>query len=229
MWAVVGVLAALRHRDVTGLGTHVDVALLDGLVPFLSYLAELYLVTGETPARVGSNHHTVPAYGRYAARDGHLVVAAQMDAFWSKFCRAAGRPELASDPRFRTVADRRESFEEVERLVAEVLVTRDVAEWTRLLDQADVPNARVLSVAEALGAPHVRERELVREIDQPGAGRVAVLGPTLRFLGGPVQPEVGPAPRLGEHTRAVLEEVAGFSPAQVDRLIASGDASEPAG
>jgi crotonobetainyl-CoA:carnitine CoA-transferase CaiB-like acyl-CoA transferase len=227
MWAVVGVLAALRHRDATGRGTHVDVALLDGLIPFLTYLAQLYLVTGETPGRVGSGHHTVPAYGHYAARDGLLVLAAQMDSFWQKFCHAAGRPELASDPRFQTVAGRRENFAEVERLVGEIMLTRELAEWTGLLDDADVPNAGVLSVAEALEAPHTRERKLVREIDQPGAGRVAVLGPPLKFLGGPGDPELAPAPRLGEHTRAVLQEVAGLAPAQVDDLIAGGHASEP--
>src|SRR5438105_10876863 len=122
MWAVVGILAALHGRDLTGRGCHVDVSLLDSLISQLSYLAQLFLVTGESPGPVGSGHHSVPAYGRYAVQDGHLVLAAQMDGFWRSFCRAAGRPELASDARFRTVAERRHHPAEVEALVSEIML-----------------------------------------------------------------------------------------------------------
>jgi crotonobetainyl-CoA:carnitine CoA-transferase CaiB-like acyl-CoA transferase len=226
MWAAIGVLAALHRRSMTGRGEHVDIGLLDGLLGTMSYLAELYLVTGESPSRVGNNHPTVPAYGLYEVADGMIVVAAQMDAFWRNFCRAAGRPDLAEDPRFGTVSDRHANYDEVERTVARILRTKSLAEWRRLLDDADVPNAPVLTVGEALEQPHAVERGLVREIDQPGAGRVRVPGPTVKFLGGSQEPEFRHAPALGEHTREVLRDVAGLAADEIDDLIARGIAFE---
>ncbi|MGH7778031.1 MAG: CaiB/BaiF CoA transferase family protein [Candidatus Dormibacterales bacterium] len=222
MWAAVGVLAALHRRQVTGRGAHVDVSLLDALVSQLSYLAELYLVTGESPARAGSRHHTVPAYGPYDVKDGRMVLAAQMDGFWRRFCEAAGRPELAVDPRFQTVPERRRHYAEVEEVVAGIMETKGVEEWRRLLQDADVPHAPILSVAEALESPHSRERGLVQEVEQLGAGKVRVLAPTLKFEDAPAPSELRGAPRLGEHTREVLTSVLGLSPGEVDALVADG-------
>jgi len=222
MWATVGILAALHRRDRTGQGEHIDVALLDGLIGMLSYLAEMYLVTGEDPPRTGNNHPTVPAYGRYAVKDGSMVIAAQMDPFWQAFCRAADRPELADDPRYRSVPDRAARYAEVEFLVAEIMSTRDAASWEAVLDEADVPYARILSVGQALEHLHARDRGLVREIAQPGAGSVRVPGTTIRFLAHDGAASIGPAPRLGEHTYQVLRDVVGMTDEELDRAAAAG-------
>lgn len=222
MWAVAGILAALHGRSVTGRGDHVDVSLLDGLIGLHSYLAELYLVTGESPGPVGSGHHVVPAYGRYVVADGHLVLAAQMDAFWRKFWIAAGRPEIAEDPRYLTVGDRSARFAEVEGLVAETLRTKTLAEWMSLLDEADVPHAPILSIGEALEQPVARERRLVRELDQPGFGPVRVPGPTVKFLASQPEADLRHAPALGEDTRQVLVEDLGLAQAEVEDLVARG-------
>ncbi|MEO8230374.1 MAG: CoA transferase [Chloroflexota bacterium] len=229
MWAAIGVLAALHRRSTTGRGEHIDVALLDGLIGTLAYLAELYLVTGTSPSRVGNNHPTVPAYGLYEVEDGHIVLAAQMDSFWQNFCRASGRPDLADDARFATVADRFAHYAEVERIVSEIMRTKPLAEWRRLLDAADVPSAPVLSVGEALEQAHAVERGLVREIDQPGVGRVRVPGPTVKFLGDESPTELRHAPSLGEHTRAVLRDVAGLGATEIDDLLARRIAYQSAG
>ena len=228
MWATVGILAALHRREASGQGDHVDVSLLDGLIGLQSYLAELYLVSGESPGRVGSSHHVVPAYGRYAVADGHLVLAAQMDVFWRNFCAAVGRPDLADDPRFRTVGDRSARYEEVERFVSETLLTRTLAEWTARLDEADVPHAPVLTIGESLEQPHARERRLIREIDQPGAGTVRVPGPVVKFLASDEAPELAPAPALGEHSREVLAEILGLAGGEIDELVAAGIVGEAA-
>jgi crotonobetainyl-CoA:carnitine CoA-transferase CaiB-like acyl-CoA transferase len=228
MWAVAGILAALHRRRETGRGEHVDVSLLDGLIGLQSYLAELYLVTGESPARVGSGHHVVPAYGRYRVADGYLVLAAQMDRFWRNFCVVAGRPELADRPEYRTVEARSAHYDEVEALVAGILVTRTGAEWTRLLDEADVPNAPVLTIGEALEQPIAQRRGLVRTIQQPGVGPVRVPGPVIRFLDAPGPATLGPAPALGEHTREVLSSALGLPSAEIDDLVARGVIAESA-
>jgi crotonobetainyl-CoA:carnitine CoA-transferase CaiB-like acyl-CoA transferase len=221
MWATVGIVAALYRRDRTGQGEHVDVGLLDGLIGMLAYLAELYLVTGQDPPRTGNNHPTVPAYGRYAVKDGHMVIAAQMDPFWQAFCRAADRPDLADDPRYRSVPDRAARYAEVESLVAELMSTRDVDAWEAVLGAADVPNARILSVGEALEQPHAVARGLVHEIDQPGTGPVRVPGATIKFLahGGAA---IGPAPRLGEHTYQILRDMVGMTDDELEEAAAAG-------
>lgn len=226
MWAAIGVLAALHRRDTGGPGDHVDVGLLDGLIGMLSYVSAMYLATGESPQRVGSSHHLVPAYGRYPVQDGHIVLAAQMDPFWSQFCEVAGRPELAADPRFRTARDRAGRHAEVETIVSEILLTKSLAEWDAVLDAADVPHAPVLSVGEALEQPYARERELIRSIEQPGIGAVRVQGPTIKFRLGDDHPSLDHAPALGEHTRSVLSEIVGLPASAIDDLLAKGIVSE---
>ena len=226
MWAVVGILAAFHRRSVSGRGDHVDVSLLDGLIGLQSYLAELYLMTGRSPGRVGSSHHVVPAYGRYAVADGHLVLAAQMDTFWRNFCRAAGRPEFADDARYATVEARSARFDEVEAIVSQLLLTRPLAEWQRLLAEADVPHAPVLTIGESLEQPYARERQLVLEVNQPGMGTVRVPGPVVKFLAADDPPRRGHAPALGEHTREVLAEVLGMSSSEIDALVATGVVAE---
>ncbi len=222
MWATVGILAALHRRDVTGQGDHVDVGLLDGLIGMLGYLAEIFLVTGRDPERSGNNHPTVPAYGRYRVKDGDIVVAAQMDPFWQGFCRAAGRPDLADDPRFRTVPDRAKHYAEVERVVTEIMATRTAADWEAALDAEDVPHARILSVGQALEQPSAKARRLVRDIDQPGVGTVRVPGPTIKFLAQPADAEVSHAPSLGEHTFEVLRGVLGMTDSELQRAASAG-------
>jgi crotonobetainyl-CoA:carnitine CoA-transferase CaiB-like acyl-CoA transferase len=223
LWAVIGVLAALRQRDETGLGTHVDVPLVDSLISLSTYLSQMYLVTGEEPPRSGNRHLTVPGFGRYPTRDGDLVLTVQMDPLWRRFCIAAERPELATDPRFATVPARQERFAEVEAIVAGAIAEHDLAEWIERLQRAGVPSAPVSSLGEALEGEYAQSRGLVQEIDQPGAGTVRVLAPAIRFLDDVAAPVPAHAPALGEHTHAQLQR-AGLTAAEVDALIAAGAA-----
>jgi crotonobetainyl-CoA:carnitine CoA-transferase CaiB-like acyl-CoA transferase len=221
LFAAVGVVAALRRREVTGRGAHVDVALVDSLTSLLSYLAQLYLITGEEPARTGNRHLTVPGFGRYATADGDVVVSVQMNELWRRFADAAGRPELKDDPLYATVPARQECFAEVEALVAGIFAGETSAEWERRLEAAGVPNGRVLSIGETLESAHATERGLVRTLQQPDAGEVRVVGPVIRLVGDG-EPELAPAPRLGEHTRAVLAELLSVDGVAVDELAAAG-------
>jgi crotonobetainyl-CoA:carnitine CoA-transferase CaiB-like acyl-CoA transferase len=223
LWGAIGVLAALQGRERTGRGTHVDVALLDSLTSLLSYLAQMYLVTGEPPPRVGNRHHTVPGFGRYAAADGDIVFSAQMDGLWTRFCAAAERPDLAEDPRFAGVPARQAHFDEVERTVAEIIAGRTVAEWEERLERAGVPNGPIESLPSVLESERAKARGIVRELDQPTAGIVRVLGPVVRFLGGEPDQPLRPAPLLGEHTRAILTG-AGLDPGEIEALVESGAA-----
>jgi crotonobetainyl-CoA:carnitine CoA-transferase CaiB-like acyl-CoA transferase len=222
LYAAIGILAALRHRDSTGEGTHVDVPLVDSLVSLLSYLAQLYLVTGEELPRAGNRHHTVPGFGPYEAADGTIVLSAQMDSLWQRFCAAADRPDLAADARYATVGDRQERFGEVEQLVAEILGTRTIADWDERFRRAGLPQGPLNGLRETLEGDYAVQRGLVHEVDQPSAGRVKVLAPAIRFLAGVAEPQLAHAPALGEHSRALVEQLLGESSGAVDALIADG-------
>jgi crotonobetainyl-CoA:carnitine CoA-transferase CaiB-like acyl-CoA transferase len=224
LWGAIAVLAGLQHRNATGRGVHIDLSLVDGLMALLGYLGEIYLVTGESPGRVGNSHHSVVPYGRFAAKDGHIVIALHVGSFWRKFCAAIDRPDLLEDPRFRTTADRQQNRDALDAIVSELLLARTMHEWHEILDAADVPNGPILSVGEALEQPHAQARELLATMHHPVAGDVPVVRSALRFDG--TLAAVEPAPLLGEHTRLVLEQRLGLTGDEVDRLVAANVVSE---
>ncbi len=217
MWAAIGILAALQKRNATGRGSRIDLSLLEGMMGLLGYLAELYLVTGESPGRVGSNHHSIVPYGRYPAMDGDLVIALHVGSFWRKFCGAVGREDMIEDPRFRTTAERQNNRAELERQVIEVLGTRPVKEWCEIFTKWDIPHGQVCTVGEAVEQEVIRERGLVRTVEHVRAGSVRLLGSPLLFDGFDAS-QYKPSPLLGEHTRSVLAGL-GLSDADIDNLV----------
>ena len=221
LWAAIGVLAALNERNATGEGSHIDLSLLEGLMGLLGYLAEIYLVTGDNPGRMGNSHHNIVPYGLMPVKDGHIVLALHVGGFWRNFCRAIGREDLITDVRFRTVKDRHQNRVELERQIEGIMMTKTVAEWQQVLDAADVPHGPVNSIGQAVNQPIVRERGFVKKVQHPTAGMVEVLGNPLRFEGRYEESRLEPPPLLGEHTRAVLGSLIGLNDADIERLIAA--------
>lgn len=227
LWAAIGVLAALNERTATGSGSRIDLSLLEGLMGLLGYLAEIYLVTGENPGRMGNSHHNIVPYGLMPVKDGHIVLALHVGGFWRNFCRAIGREDLISNPRFLTVKDRYANRAELESLIGEIMMTRTVAEWQEILDAADVPHGPVNSIGDALNQPVVRASGFVREARHPTAGTVKVVGSPLRFPGRYDECPVDPPPLLGEHTREVLRSLVGMEDSAIEQLIAAGIVATP--
>ncbi len=219
LWAAIGVLAALNERNATGAGSHIDLSLLEGLMGLLGYLAEIYLVTGESPGRMGNSHHNIVPYGLMPAKDGHIVLALHVGSFWRNFCRAIGREDLITDPRFLTVKDRHRNRAGLERQIEAIMLTKTVAQWQAILDAADVPNGPVNSIGQAVEQPIVRERGFLKEVQHPTAGPLKVLGNPLRFEGSYDETPLDPPPLLGEHTRHVLGALIGLSDEEITRLI----------
>lgn len=222
VWAAIGILSAVQHRHSTGEGLTVDLSLVDGLVGLLGYLSELYLLTGENPTRMGSAHQSVVPYGRYPAKDGHLVLALMVESFFVKFCNAVGRPDLAEDKRFATPTARKENRQALDAIVADTLSTRTIAEWQALLEAADIPCAPVNTVAQAMHMPVLAERGMIRDVDHPTAGRLPVVGPPLRFVDRFGETPIGPPPLLGEHTNEILTGLLQYGPERVEALRNAG-------
>lgn len=225
LWAAIGILAGLQKRNASGRGSRIDISLLEGLMGMLGYLGQLYLTTGESPGRVGSGHHSIVPYGRFPVKDGFIVIALHVGAFWRKFCVAIGREDLVTNPRYRTTADRRQNREELEALVIEILKTKTAAEWHRILADADIPHGPVNDIGQAIHQDVIRERGMLRTVHHPQAGDVQLLGSPLCFDGFDAR-RYRASPLLGEHTKDVLASL-GYGAADIDQLIGKGVVATP--
>jgi formyl-CoA transferase/CoA:oxalate CoA-transferase len=203
MFGAFAVAGALVRRARTGRGGHVDLALLDGQVSLLTYIAQYFWADGRVPRPLGSGHASVVPYQALATRDGHLIVAVFAEKFWGGFCRAVEHPEWEADPRFATNRDRLASRATLMPLVEAAFRVRATEDWLARLHAAGVPAAPILSVDRVLGDPQVRHRRMVVEVEHRGHGPVPTLGTPIKVDGAGEVP-MTPAPRLGEHTDEVL-------------------------
>jgi crotonobetainyl-CoA:carnitine CoA-transferase CaiB-like acyl-CoA transferase len=216
IFAAQAVTAALFARERTGEGQHIRLAMLDTMISYLWPEAMTqYTVVGReaTTADPTARPDLI-----FETADGYITVGTISDSEWQGFCAASGRPGLAEDPRFNTPGGRTVNATERILLMAEIIKERPTEEWLRRLDANDVPSAPVLRRYEVIANEQVLARELVVELDHPDIGRVRQPVPAARFDRTPAQIH-GPAPRIGEHSAAILAEI-GLEPAEIERLAA---------
>jgi crotonobetainyl-CoA:carnitine CoA-transferase CaiB-like acyl-CoA transferase len=221
MYAATSVLAALAWRERSGRGQRVDLALLDVQVATLANQAAGYLASGVAQRRLGNAHPSIVPYQAFAARDGHLVLAVGNDGQFARFCAVAGRPELASDPRFATNSGRVRHRAALVALLAPLLATRTVDGWVAALGDAGVPCGPIHDLAQVFESPQVVHRGMRVEAAHPVCGSVPMVASPIRLSATPVAHDVAP-PTLGEHTGEVLRELAGLSDGDVEELRRSG-------
>jgi formyl-CoA transferase len=221
MYATVAVLAALTHRDRTGEGQHIDMALLDTQVAMLANVGSNYLNSGKPPKRWGNAHANIVPYQTFACADGHIIVAAGNDGQYQKFVEAGGRPELASDPRFATNPLRVKNRDTLVPLLAEMAATKPRDEWIDLLEARGVPCGPINDVGEVFDNPQVRARGVAIELAHPAAGKVKLVRSPMRMSATPATSDKAP-PLLGQHTDEVLHEVLGKSSDEIAALRAKG-------
>jgi crotonobetainyl-CoA:carnitine CoA-transferase CaiB-like acyl-CoA transferase len=205
MYAAVGILAALRHRDLTGEGQAIDMALLDTQVAMLANLGANYLATGVAPQRVGNAHQNIVPYQVFEVADGHIILAVGNDGQFAKFCEVARCAELARDPRFARNADRVRHRLTLVPLLAEVMKRRSKTDWLAALEAARVPCGAINDLAEVFADPQVHERGMTVEVAHPLAGAVSLVASPMKLSATPVQYRRAP-PLLGEHTDDMLRE-----------------------
>jgi crotonobetainyl-CoA:carnitine CoA-transferase CaiB-like acyl-CoA transferase len=221
MYASIAICAALAHRERSGAGQHLDLALLDSQIALLAYQNTNYFSTGSPPKRIGNLHPNIVPYQPFRTQDGRVILACGNDNLYRKFCEAAGRPELADDPRFATNGKRVENRAEMARLLAQVFAQRTTREWVELLDAAGVPNGPINDVAQVFREPQVEARGVKIELEHPLAGRMPLVASPMRFSGTPLEYGLAP-PVLGQHTDEVLREVLKLGEPEIARLRAEG-------
>jgi crotonobetainyl-CoA:carnitine CoA-transferase CaiB-like acyl-CoA transferase len=221
MYCNVAILAALRHRDATGQGQHIDVSLLDTQVAWLINEGMNYLHTGKVPGPWGTAHATIVPYQAFPTADGHFILAVGNDRQFRAFCDFAGEPTLAEDPRFLTnalrVANRAPCVERVKALT----VRRSTAAWIEGLSKRAVPCGPVNTIDKTFADPQVRARDMVVEIPHTATGKAE------RYIASPIKLSETPvayrraAPAIGEHTREVLRDMLGLDDDAIAKLRAA--------
>ncbi len=218
LWAVIGILAALEARRVTGRGQRVESSLLEGQLGLLAYHATNYWA-GASPERLGNQHPNLTPYGTYAASDGHLTVGVGSEALWSRFCDVLGAPGLAGRAEFATNAQRVRHRDALDRELAPRFAERTVSAWLERLGAAGIPCGKVRSVPEALDDPHAAARGMIARLPHPRIPDFRSVALPVRLSETPGEAAL-PPPLLGQHTDAILGEL-GFTPAQVAELRAA--------
>ena len=223
MYATVGILAALRHAERTGEGQHLDMALLDTQVAMLANLGANYLVSDKAPGRMGNAHQNIVPYQVFEVApraDGgkdFIILAVGNDGQYAKFCEVAGRPDLASEPRFVKNADRVRHRAELVPLLEAVMKTRPKADWLSALEAAKVPCGAINSLDEVFSDPQVQARGMVTHWQHPLRADLPLVSSPIKLEKTPVRTD-RPPPMLGQHTDEVLGELLGVDAARLATL-----------
>jgi crotonobetainyl-CoA:carnitine CoA-transferase CaiB-like acyl-CoA transferase len=221
MYASIAICAAIAHRAETGVGQHLDLALLDSQIALLAYQNTNYFATGNPPKRIGNLHPNIVPYQPFKTADGDVILACGNDNLYRKFCEAAGCTELAEDPRFAGNGKRVENRAELTRLLQGVFAKRPTREWVEILESAGIPNGPINDVAQVFEEPQVKARGIRVEMDHPVAGKLPTVASPMRFSATPVEYKLAP-PVLGQHTEEILRGLLQLDDAAIAKLRAEG-------
>ncbi len=216
LFAVFGILCAVRARRITGRGQFVDTSLFEAGLALSAWEATEYWYTGQIPKRLGTAHRLNAPYQAFRASDGYFTVGAANNKLWGLFTSLLNLDELVEDKRFKTVGDRVANRAELERLIEEVTSRQTRAHWLERCEAAGVPAGPIYSVGEALADPQAQARGMTQEYEHPQAGRVKTLGNPVKLSKSPATLRKAP-PALGEDTAAILREL-GYEDSSIEKL-----------
>lgn len=220
MYAAVAILAALRERESSGLGQHIDMALLDSQVSWLMNHNLNYLVSGTVPKRWGNAHPNLTPYQAFPTEDGSLILAIGNDSQFRKFCAIAGL-DIATEPRFIDNKSRLAHRDALVAIIAQVMKTKSTADWMEALEAKGVPCGPINTIDQVFADPQVIHRGLRRNLPHTAAGTVPQVANPIRYSRTPIEYRHGP-PVLGEHTESILANDLGLDAGRIAELQRKG-------
>jgi crotonobetainyl-CoA:carnitine CoA-transferase CaiB-like acyl-CoA transferase len=227
LYSTIAVLAALRHRDATGEGQHIDMALLDCQVGVLANQALNYFVGGTPPPRSGNAHPNLVPYQTFETSNGHVVIAVGNERQFRSLCELAGLPELPDDPRFASSRARVTNRKVLIPILEEAVRRRSSEEWIADLEAATVPCGPINRIDEVFALEQVKTRGMQLGLTRPDGTRTPGLASPIKLSATPVE-ATRAAPALGADTDAVLGRLLGLNAASIEALRASGAIARPA-
>lgn len=217
LYTAIGILSALRWREINGQGGMLDIGMLDCMIALMENPIARYFVTGVNPPPPGNQHPFMAPMGIYPARDGYIIIAVGNQNLWNSFCQAIGREDLFSHPKFSTNTDRMKNLDELRAVLGDILRKKTSEEWIEIFDRAGIPCGPLNAVDKAVADPQVYHRKMIQEMDHPVAGPIKLCGVPIKFSGLSDSIE-GPPPLLGEHTAQVLEVFLGLKERDIQKL-----------
>ena len=223
LWAAISINAALRHREVTGEGQHLDISLLDTQVSLLSIQGLNYLTSGEVPGLLGNAHPNIVPYQVFPTADGNIIVAVGNDDQFKRYCEFAGVPELIDDERFVTNKARVQNREALTQILNDVMRQKPSAYWLEALEKIKITCGPINNIDQVFDDAQVAARGMRIEMNHPATG-----GEPVSLIGSPSKMSVTEVsyrhapPMLGQHTEEVLEELLGIDAAECNRLREQG-------
>jgi formyl-CoA transferase len=217
LYATIAITAALHHRNQTGRGQYLDIALFDCCVAFLANQGANFLVTGKPPGRIGNDHPNIVPYQTFRTLDGNIILAAGNDNLFRKFCDVAGCPQLASDARFSTNAARVQNRAALESAITEVILKRTTVQWVATLEAAGVPCGPINDIAGVFADPQAIARGLRIEMPHPSGGTAPLVRNPMLFSETTLEFKQ-PPPLLGQHTEEIICGMLGRTREEIDEL-----------
>lgn len=217
LFSTVAMLAGLHEREKSDEGQWVDVAMVDCQVALCENAVVRYLATGQIPRPTGSRHPLLTPFQIFPTKDGNIVLITSPEEDWKKFCKIAGREDLISDMRFQSHPDRIKNYAAFEPLMNELMRARTTAEWIALLDPAEIMCGPVNDIAQVVNDPHIKEREMIVEVEHSRAGKLKVVGTPMKFSRTPCKITKA-SPDVGEHLQEILNARLGLSAEEIDEL-----------
>ncbi len=218
--AAFAIMAALYHRERTGEGQFIDIALVDSIMPLMGWVAANLLIGGQQPQLLGNDNFTAAPSGTFATADGAVNIAANKQEQWEAVADALGVPELKADPRFAKRDERKKNRKALTPLLEAKLRERPTAHWVEVLNARGVPSGAILPLEAALGQEQIAHRGTIQAVCAEGIGELKLFNLTAKFEKTPGAVETAP-PHLSDHTEEILAGL-GYAPAEIARLKAQG-------
>ncbi len=218
--AAFAIMGALFHRERTGQGQFIDIALIDSIMPLMGWVVANLLIGKQPPVPMGNDNFTAAPSGTFATKDGHINIAANKQEQWESLADALGLPELKTDPRFEKRDARKKNRKELTPLLESRLRERNTAEWVEILTARSIPAGAILGLEAALNQEQIVHRNTLKNIRAEGIGDLQLFNLTAKFEKTPAILDTAP-PRLSEHTTEILIRL-GYTEEQVRALREAG-------
>jgi CoA:oxalate CoA-transferase len=221
MFTTIGILSALRYRDISGEGQMVDVGMLDSTISLMENPIARYFATGQNPPPPGNQHPFNAPMGVFPAKDGFIIIAVGNENLWLKFCQAINREDLLQSPDFKTNTERMKNRPKLHETLSKVLEARTIEEWIKILDKAGIPCGPLNTVDKALQEPQVLFRNMIVDVEHPKAGSIKMTGTPIK-LSSARDDIFEPPALLGQHTDEVLQGYLDMGTEQLEAMRKEG-------